>query len=200
VPSLPPVVVRRLTDSNLAKAILSTTVLIVRIATSRLGNPFLYINALYSLLLCILWATSLQDQISPDYSDAQHPSSRPWYLTRSCSKAQKGTQFACHAAQLSFLITTVAVSVYCIRTLLDLAEAARALATARRLQRDKELQGRTIGDYSDKELDGNCEHYEHDTAYTYDPNDETPTGGRGPVDIVNEAWSPVLAFYPADVR
>ena len=92
------------------------------------------------------------------------------------------------------------MSFYCVRTLIDLAEAARAWATTRRLRKDEKLQDRTIGGYSDKELDCYYEHYERDSAHAYDSNDEAPTGGRGPVDITNEAWSPVLAFYPADVR
>jgi hypothetical protein len=199
----------RLTNSSFANAILSTTVFIVRVATSRLGNSFLYINAFYSVILCILWAACLKDQMSPDYSDAEHPSPRPWYLTRSCCEAQEDTTFACSAAQASFLITTLVVLVYGLRTCLDFAEAMRVWREATQARDGYGDEERRMGAkgmlevYADKNLSSNKDDYDDTSrAYRYNLHDEQEsTGPRHSIQrITDEAWSPVLAFYPADVR
>lgn len=199
----------RLTNSNLAKAILSSTVFIVRAATSRFGNPFPRINALYSIILCLLWAACLRDQTSPDFSDAQHPSVRPWYLMKSCSEAQDDAQFACGAAQTSFHITVMTVLVYCLRTVLDLTETTavwRARRVARERVEDRELRIATEQAFRASEGKG-CSNRSGDyddinSVYDYDPNHERQgTSEQRRQDCnTSEAASPVLAFYPADVR
>ncbi|KAL4900748.1 hypothetical protein BDW74DRAFT_161495 [Aspergillus multicolor] len=41
---------------------------------------------LFDMLLLTLWSFSLYGQTSADYSDPNHPSRWPWYVTRKCSR------------------------------------------------------------------------------------------------------------------
>jgi hypothetical protein len=127
--------VSRLTNSNLAEAILSLAVFLVRHITSRLDYLPRSVSIFYDMLCCCLWTFSVVGQSSADDSDPEHPSPRPWYLVRSCSYAHTQNQSFCRVAQASFAISMSAVVVYGSRIALE-----AILITARNLGR-----GRTGG-------------------------------------------------------
>ena len=58
--------------------------------------------------LTVIWAVSVYGQASPDYSDPNHPSRIPWYLTKSCSvAAQLPDVHYCELAKGTFAITVI---------------------------------------------------------------------------------------------
>lgn len=189
---------QQLTDANLAKAILSATVFLVRTATARFSNPLGHINAVYSAFLCLLWIASVRDQMSSDYSDADHPSARPWYLTRSCSEARDQTRFACVAAKSSLFIASTAVLFYGLDTLVEILQgmSVRMKEGPRSKVEDGERWTGTGRPFINEQRSNTSD------GYDYDSHDEMQTtrDRNRTYDSIYEPWSPVLAFYPADTR
>jgi hypothetical protein len=58
--------------------------------------------AFYDILLSALWMLCISNQLSGDYSNPAHPSSRPWYLAMSCKVVDGPEANACTIAQASF--------------------------------------------------------------------------------------------------
>lgn len=83
-------------------------------------------------------------------------------------------------------------------------ETMEAWRTGRGTLEDEELRidtSRPIRTYFDKERDSDSNsHHRLNHVYDSDSNDEMPPSERSVTDIANEAFSPVLAFYPASVR
>ena len=99
----------RFTDSNLGVAILTLWLFATRMSLRCLGITNKCTEFFLQCCLFFFWILCLAGQLSPDYSDSQHPSRLPWYLTHTCSVAQPVNQRACHIAQASFgfsVITT----------------------------------------------------------------------------------------------
>lgn len=95
------------TDLNLGAAIITfwifttRTILVCMVIVNKWTTVFLQSCAL------LFWLFSIAAQQSSDYSDNDHPSRTPWYLTHSCAIAQPETQAACRVAQASFGTTIV---------------------------------------------------------------------------------------------
>jgi hypothetical protein len=105
----------RLYASNLAIAILGLVVFIAHTAMSHLRYLPRYVNNIYDTILLVLWAMSIADQTSSDFTDPEHPSPHPWYLTRGCSAAWDKTRGYCQIAQASFAMSLIAAILYFAR-------------------------------------------------------------------------------------
>ncbi|KAH8179910.1 hypothetical protein LIA77_01429 [Sarocladium implicatum] len=181
-PEIPLIWTQRLTDSNLGIAILSVTVHAARAVLSSLNFLPLWIEMVWGICLVGLWSLSVVGQASGDYSDVDHISDHPWYLTHTCGDSWVSTRGYCQMAQASFVISVMAAIFYICRTILDVWAGMKS----RRARDDY----REVGGWSDDDFE---EKYS-DT--------ETLLGsecdlGAAPV---KEALSPVLAFFPDDGR
>lgn len=103
---------QRLTNSNLAIAIFTLTVAVSRGLLFRLGYIYQFVSIGYDSLLCALWAYSVASQASADFSDPEHPSPHPWYLTRGCGAGWSTNLGVCRTAQASFVVSMAAAALY----------------------------------------------------------------------------------------
>ncbi|KAI5462870.1 hypothetical protein BGZ63DRAFT_412607 [Mariannaea sp. PMI_226] len=118
-PAIPLIWSQRLTDSNLAIAILTLVIFFARTVMAHLSYLPRYANILYDLLLASLWVASLAGQTSEDYSDPQHPSRYPWYLTHSCSESWAVNRSSCRLAQTSFIFSALSAIIYIGRLVVE---------------------------------------------------------------------------------
>lgn len=171
-----------MTDSNLAIAILSFVIFLARGIIAHLDYLPGYATVLYDMLLAFLWIVSLAGQASGDFSDPDHPSAHPWYLTRGCADGWAGTRGFCHVAQASFAISMLAAMLYCGRLLRE------AMLVAYHRGRTHERNWTAV-DVEDVE-EANEEKYS---------DVEQETGMRLAVreERYDTGLSPVLAFFPA---
>ncbi|KAM5354413.1 hypothetical protein ACJ41O_001062 [Fusarium nematophilum] len=183
-PEVPLLWTQRLTDSNLAIAILGFVIFVARATMSHLEYLPCYVNTLYDILLLGLWTVSLTGQASGDLSDPQHPSPYPWYLTRSCSEAWGKNRGYCHVAQASFAVSILAAVLYGGRIIREVLLMAYRRGRAHERDwsvKDVEMDVESIS-IRDKYSDGERETVEMLTVRE-DWNDQ--------------ALSPVLAFFPS---
>ncbi|KAI8717332.1 hypothetical protein NCS52_00808500 [Fusarium sp. LHS14.1] len=146
----------RLTESNLGIAILGFFIFFARALLSYSGFLYWYISAFYDILLLSLWSLSLTNQASSDFSDPEHPSPTPWYLTRSCSVAWVKNQGSCRIAQASFAVSILAAVLYGSRLLRE----AMLVAYERGLKHGQQL---SVQDF-DEEMGNKYTENEHKTA------------------------------------
>lgn len=171
----------RLHTSNLAIAILGFVVFFARTAMSHLRYLPRYANIIYDIILLGFWAVSITGQTSSDFSDPEHPSVHPWYLTRGCSVAWDRTEGYCRTAQAGFALSIMAMVLYGTRLVREVI-----LIAYERGQRDQpkwSAQDDGVGPMESIYTDG-----------------EWDSASRSKVveDIQNQALSPVLAFFPSD--
>ncbi|KAK0385534.1 hypothetical protein NLU13_6714 [Sarocladium strictum] len=187
-PEIPLIWTHRLTDSNLAIAILSFVVHSARLVLLPLNFLPLWIESGYDLLLAGLWTISAAGQASGDLSDPDHTSHHPWYLTRSCGEGWASTKGFCQVAQASFCLSLIAVLLYLCRTLSHLLDLM-AVGSWRREQEESRFKDVHGDDWE-----------EHDAYYdrVSDIGDDILLGskGREVPQVFAEALSPVLAFFP----
>lgn len=128
---------------------------------------------LYDVGLFLLWISSVWRQNLGGFSDPEHPSPRPWYLTRSCMAASDGDSSACRVLQGAFAVSIALACCYAVRTL---------VLVSQHLVAGKNDQN---GDYQQ-----------------VGPVVEQGRGGVGAKEdsiydmAVRESLSPVLAFFP----
>ncbi|KAI2638369.1 hypothetical protein GGS21DRAFT_435528 [Xylaria nigripes] len=114
-PEIPFVWSNRLTDYNVAVAIVSLFFLIARLIAFIMEFWYPIVVLPLNVAFVALYATSLGGQAGPDYLDPEHPSRVAWYIAKPCSVAAnhvvqgyctmaKGT-FAAFA--LMFIVTLV---------------------------------------------------------------------------------------------
>lgn len=60
------------------------------------------VNALYDIILAVLWMYSASIQNLGDFSDPEQISLRPWYLERGCAEAWKGNLYGCEIMRWSY--------------------------------------------------------------------------------------------------
>ncbi|KAF4469555.1 hypothetical protein FALBO_3547 [Fusarium albosuccineum] len=184
-PEIPLLWTQRLTDSNLAIAILGLVIFVARASMAHLNYLPRYVNALYDVLLLCLWAVSLSGQASGDLSDPEHPSPRPWYLTRGCSAAWDRNRGYCRIAQATFAVSIMATILYGGRLIRE------ALVLAYQRGRKHERQ------WSAQDVDVDVE----SIGDKYSDNDGDTVGRlavKGPDYWQDQALSPVLAFFPCE--
>lgn len=169
----------RLTEAMLAVALLSLTLLVIVLGISRQTSRT--ISIIYDSLLAFFWFRLLLSQASGDFSDPRHPSPRPWYLVRKCPT---DTAAACYVAQASFAISVLAALFYGGRLL---AAAIEMVVVWARAQKDGYQLLAMSSDLVDEEngpfLEDAAAREKERYRYLYE-----------------EALSPVLAFFPQDVR
>lgn len=67
-----------------------------------------FFSAILHAVLATLYAYSISQQAGSDYSDPEHPSKVPWYLTRSCgAPVNPKLEGYCKQAKASFAVTVV---------------------------------------------------------------------------------------------
>ena len=76
----------------------------------------LWVETTYDLLLIGLWAISVAGQASGDFSDANHVSYYPWYLTHSCRQSWVSTKAGFHIYQAIFMLSVTSITLYLYRT------------------------------------------------------------------------------------
>jgi hypothetical protein len=98
----------RLTQFNVAIAVLSTFILIVKVPMFVLQVWYPILGTFTNLALAALYITSIYGQSGPDKTDMRFPSSSAWYITKSCSYARpSGNEHNCMMAKGAFAVTCV---------------------------------------------------------------------------------------------
>ncbi|KAL2291726.1 hypothetical protein FJTKL_11930 [Diaporthe vaccinii] len=165
---------QQLTEAMLAVALLSLTLLVTRIVLGISRQTSRTISIIYDSLLAFFWFRLLLSQASGDFSDPRHPSPRPWYLVRKCPT---DTAAACYVAQASFAISVLAALFYGGRFL---AAAIEMVVVWARAQEDGYQLVAMNSDLVDEDAAAReKERYWH---------------------LYEDALSPVLAFFPQNVR
>lgn len=137
---------------------------------------------MYDSILIVLWLLNISSQMSGDFSDPKHPSLHPWYLTRSCEAASKETATACRVSQATFALAILMLLLYAGRLALTSVHGIRTY-------------------HQRRERNG----YER-ISVKLDLLDDDGEPLRSSAEIererylCREALSPVLAFFPEDVR
>jgi hypothetical protein len=100
-------------------------------------------SSIVNIVLVALWTVSVYGQAGPDHSDPKHPSSVPWYITKSCNYARpSGNHAYCLQAKGAFAATVFMLFLFVFNLGLGIWSAipsAQAKA-ARKLEVD-DLQG-----------------------------------------------------------
>ena len=94
-------------DFNLAVGILSAWVFLARILLQYLAVWGGWTEMFLNCCVFPFWITSIIGQRSADFTDPDHISHSPWYLSVGCSSASPNSQKACSVAQASFYMTIV---------------------------------------------------------------------------------------------
>lgn len=101
-----------LTKCSLCISVVTLVVWIARLSLQR-GSLDVYgsliTNALYDVLLAALWTYSTTAQNSPDVSDPEHISLRPWHLERGCRDGGPRSRRACGVLSAAYGLSVVAV-------------------------------------------------------------------------------------------
>lgn len=134
----------------------------------------------YNLLSLSLWAIGIAQQISGDFSDPEHISHRPWYLSRDCSCSWEETRSFCRIAQASFAMSILALTLCCGRLIVQAGLTLYAYMKEQKLPKDEASW--------EHELDGRFCDTEH----------LLPPERLDPAPYYNDALSPVLAFFPEE--
>ncbi|CAM1507438.1 Fc.00g070790.m01.CDS01 [Cosmosporella sp. VM-42] len=177
-PEIPLIWSQRLTDSNFAIAILSFIIVAARFVMSRVSYLPRYASIMYDVLLASFWSISLVGQSSGDFSDPDHASEHPWYLTQGCTSSWDRNRGYCRVAQASFVVSMLAVALYGGKVLFQLLELVcnRGKEHAERWSYDHRA-----GEEKHSDLEREAERW----LTVREPH-------------VDEALSPVLAFFPSE--
>lgn len=172
----------RLTEATLAVALLSLSLFVTRIVLGISRQTSRAISIIYDSLLAFFWFRLLLSQASGDFSDPRHPSPRPWYLVRKCPT---DTAAACYVAQASFALSVLAVLFYSGRFV---AAAVEIVVVWARAQEDgyqlvAMSSDLVVNEENDPCLEDAAAREKERYRYLYE-----------------EALSPVLAFFPQDVK
>ncbi|KAJ1322859.1 hypothetical protein MN608_11707 [Microdochium nivale] len=113
-PEIPLIWSQRLTDSNLAIAGLSLVLTAQRGILAYLCFDWTLFSIASDFLIAYFWYYSMTGQMSPDMTDFEHVSLRPWYLERRCSEGY-AFQNACEIAQAAFAMSIISLTFYILR-------------------------------------------------------------------------------------
>ncbi|KAI4155409.1 MAG: hypothetical protein LQ340_001009 [Diploschistes diacapsis] len=113
-----------ITDWNVVICVLSMFILLAKVVMyiTHIFPPVL--SVIIHTVLMIFYAVSISQQAASDYSDPDHPSAVPWYLTRGCgAPVSPKLQSSCQQAKASF-------SVACLMTALFFAYSSFSIYSA----------------------------------------------------------------------
>jgi len=147
IPKTPFVWSARMTEFNLVMSVLSTFILLVKVVMFTLHIWYPLLGVATNAALTALWATSIWGQAGPDYSDPAHPSSIPWYITKSCSYAEPlGAVGGCKQAKASFAMSIVMCAIFFLNMILGIWSLipSKAMREASKMEVD-DLQAETKG-------------------------------------------------------
>ncbi|EFQ36030.1 hypothetical protein CGRA01v4_05999 [Colletotrichum graminicola] len=178
-PEIPLIWSQSLTDAMLAVALLSLVLLAARVTLAYFGHMSRTVSLIYDALLVFFWLHSIESQASGDFSDPEHPSPRPWYLTHHC-RGQVVT--ACRVAQANFAISILAALFYGVRLLATAAGAVEAYREYRKGGYRLDPVDLDLTNGEDWASQGACSERE------------------GKRQMYRDYLSPVLAFFPEDHR
>lgn len=139
------------------------------------------ISIIYDSLLAFFWFRLLLSQASGDFSDPRHPSAWPWHLTRTCPT---DIAAACLVAQASFVVSVLAALFYGGRIIAAGIEEAWIWNKAKECGYQYVPRDSDLGD-EENDLCPECAVASEKERYRR---------------LYGEALSPVLAFFPEDVR
>ncbi|KAI9783175.1 MAG: hypothetical protein M1816_001465 [Peltula sp. TS41687] len=112
VPKTPMVWSQFITNWNVAVSVTVMFALLIKaiLHVMHLFHPILSL-ALHTILTA-MWIVSIYGQAGPDRSDPKHPSSTPWYLTKSCDVARVSRNVHyCKMAKASFAVSVIMLAI-----------------------------------------------------------------------------------------
>lgn len=81
-------------------------------------------SVIVNVIIVALWAVSVYGQAGPDKSDPKHPSSVPWYITKSCDYARpSGNYNYCQQAKGAFAVTVFMLFLFVFNLILGIWSA-----------------------------------------------------------------------------
>ncbi|KAI9882490.1 MAG: hypothetical protein M1823_005762 [Watsoniomyces obsoletus] len=115
LPKTPMVWSQFITNWNLAISLVSMFTLLIAAVLHIMHIFYPILSLLSHLVLTALYAVSIYGQAGPDRSDPRHPSSSPWYLTKSCSVAiEPRNEHYCNLAKATFAVTVVMLVIFLV--------------------------------------------------------------------------------------
>lgn len=111
-----------LTKFNLTISVLSTFILLVKVALLPLNVMFPAVSLLIHGLELGLYSYSTYGQTSPDMLDPKRPNpGPPWYITKSCNVAALKSNIGyCQQAKASFIVTVFMLTVFAAHVILSI--------------------------------------------------------------------------------
>ncbi|MCJ1334217.1 hypothetical protein MMC10_010924 [Thelotrema lepadinum] len=113
-----------ITDWNVVICVLSMFILLAKVVMyiTEIFPPV--ISAIVHGVLTIFYIVSITQQAASDYSDPDHPSTIPWYLTKGCGPpVSSNLTSACQQAKASFSVTCVMSALFFTYTVFSIISA-----------------------------------------------------------------------------
>lgn len=102
-----------ITDFNIIVSVLSMFILLVKAVLFIMHYWIPMVSLFVNIVILALWCVSVYGQAGPDYMDPEHPSSVAWYITKSCSLAEKYNQkHNCTMAKSCFAVSVLMVAIF----------------------------------------------------------------------------------------
>ncbi|KAK5704571.1 hypothetical protein LTR17_021767 [Elasticomyces elasticus] len=141
----------RLVQYNIAIAVLSMFILLVK-STLYVLHIFLpIIGVVFSLAEVALYAVSLSNQTRPDHSDPDRIiSGLPWYLSKGCSYADPANHGFCMQARGVFAVTCVMIALFSCYLIWSVYSMwpTPAEKAARKANKDSDIELKRVSEYS----------------------------------------------------
>ncbi|KAI9842078.1 MAG: hypothetical protein M1837_007503 [Sclerophora amabilis] len=177
IPKTPMVWSQFITNFNVIIAVLSMFLLLVKVVLNVMHLFYPVLSLAVHMILTALYAVSIYGQAGPDNSDPEHPSSSPWYLTKSCDVAfEQSNVHYCQMAKGSFAVTVIMLSIFVVHlglaiySLVPNAEMKRA----RESSKESDIAMTKASPYSEFAQDRPWENHG-----THAPIAQTPTTPHG---------------------
>lgn len=128
-------------------------ILLVKLVMFVMHGWYPIMSVAVNTILVALWCVSVYGQAGPDKSDPAHPSSVPWYITKSCDYARPSGNYGnCQQAKGSFAVTVFMLFLFVFNLALGIWSSipSAELKAARKMEVD-DLQGDSpISDNQDR--------------------------------------------------
>ncbi|KAI9818277.1 MAG: hypothetical protein M1826_001421 [Phylliscum demangeonii] len=135
-----------ITNWNVAISVVSMFALLIKAVMHVMRVFYPVLSLLIHSALLALWAVSVSGQAGSDHSDPKHPSTTPWYLTKSCRVAHFARNVRnCQLAKSSFAVSVILLALFASHIPLAVYSILRGPSKRR------ERQTSTVSDFSTTE-------------------------------------------------
>jgi len=152
------------TDFNVIIIVLSMFILLAKTVMFIMHSLPPFFSILLHMCLVVLYAVAISNQAAPDYTDSEHPSKFPWYLTRGCgAPVDPQLKGYCQQAKATFAITVMLCTIFvtyftvsiinAIPTKAQKKEAEEKVAAAAAAEAAAEYDASYENHYDDKDQD-----------------------------------------------